>query len=147
MKRFLIYALGTGLGSGFSPIAPGTAGSILALLIFYLLPLTIPGWLIVIAVTYTAGIWISGKIEAEKGQDPGLVVIDEFIGQWITLFTLPRSWAWLLGGFLLFRLFDIWKPFPVFQSQKLPGGWGIMTDDVLAGLYGLILMHLIRMMI
>jgi len=147
MKQFLIYTLGTGFGSGLSPYAPGTAGSLLALILYVLLPFSMPGWIIIITITFACGVWVSGKIEAEKGSDPGLVVIDEFVGQWIALFTLARQWEWLLAGFLFFRLFDIWKPYPLYQSQKLPGGWGIMTDDVLAGLYTLILLQLTRILL
>ena len=81
-------------------------------------------------------------IEKERGKDPGLVVIDEFVGQWLALFCLPRAIAIYIIGFALFRLFDIWKPFPVNRIQSLPGGWGIMLDDVLAAIYTNLCLHL-----
>ena len=90
------------------------------------------------ALALAPGVWASHIFAAARGQeDPHEVVADEAIGQWITLIgATTYNWKSILGGFLLFRLFDIWKPFPVRQAEKLPGGFGIVADDVLAGVYG-----------
>ena len=141
MKRFLIYTIGTGLGSGYTPIVPGTAGSLLALLIFFIFPLDSIYWLLISILFIGIGVWSSSEIEKDKGEDPGLVVIDEMVGQWLAVIFLPHSWITLLIGFILFRVFDIFKPYPINKSQKLKAGWGIMIDDVLAGVYANIVLQ------
>jgi phosphatidylglycerophosphatase A len=85
------------------------------------------------------GVWAASGAEKYFGRvDPGHVVIDEVVGQLLTFLVRPdASWKWLLAGFVLFRIFDVVKPFPARQAERLPGGWGIMTDDVVAGLYSL----------
>ena len=129
---------------GFVPIIPGTFGSLAGLLLYFAL-LSLPGWHIylgVVAVVTALGIWAAGKAERESGiVDPSFVVIDEVAGQLITLFLIPFTWYYVLGGFLLFRFLDIVKPAPARHAERLPHGWGIMADDVLAGIYGNILMH------
>ncbi len=144
MLKKLAYILGTGLGSGYLPWAPGTAGSLSALIIFYLIPLADSYWLIFTAILFVAGLWSSTRIERDLGvQDPPQVVIDEWVGQWLALLFLPRSGLILLLGFLIFRIMDILKPFPARNSQALKGGWGIMIDDVIAALYTNITIRLI----
>ena len=144
MLKKLAYILGTGLGSGYVPWAPGTAGSFSALLIFYLIPLTDSHWLIFAVILFVAGLWSSTRIERDLGvQDPPQVVIDEWVGQWLALLFLPRSGLILLLGFLIFRIMDILKPFPARNSQVLKGGWGIMIDDVIAAVYTNITIRLI----
>jgi phosphatidylglycerophosphatase A len=88
---------------------------------------------------FFVGAWAAGRAEKFFGRtDPGHVVIDEVAGQLITFLARPdASWKWLLAGFVLFRFFDVVKPFPARRAERLRGGWGIMTDDVLAGLYGM----------
>ena len=135
MKDRLIYLLGTGFGSGYSPIAPGTIGSLVAVFLFALIPLSHTYWLFIAMLTFLAGIRISGYIEVKTEKDPGFIVIDEFVGQWISLLFLPRSISVFLAGFFLFRLLDILKPFPANLSQKIDGGLGVMLDDVWAGIY------------
>ena len=144
--------IATALGAGYFPIAPGTAGSAVGVLIVYLLarlPLdrfaTSALILAIAAVLFAVGVWAATEAEKFFGKtDPGSVVIDEVVGQMLTLLARPRgSWIWLLGGFLLFRLFDIVKPVPARQAERFPGGWGIMVDDVIAGLYGLSVLALI----
>jgi phosphatidylglycerophosphatase A len=81
-------------------------------------------------------------VERQMGTDPSLVVIDEMVGFWIALFALPKAWPLLVGGFFLFRIFDIWKPFPARRAEALPEGWGIMADDAIAGIYTNLLLHL-----
>ena len=144
MLKKLAYILGTGLGSGYVPWAPGTAGSFSALLIFYLIPLADSYWLIFAVILFVAGLWSSIRISRDLGvQDPPQVVIDEWVGQWLALLFLPRSGLILLLGFWIFRIMDILKPFPARNSQALKGGWGIMIDDVIAAVYTNITIRLI----
>jgi phosphatidylglycerophosphatase A len=91
------------------------------------------------------GVWAAGEAEEFFGRtDPGQVVVDEVVGQMLTFLLLPHAtWKWLVGGFLLFRAFDIVKPFPARQAERIPRGWGIMLDDVVAGLYGLAVLAVI----
>ena len=140
--RALAYALGTFFGCGYSPVAPGTVGSLAAILIALALHAFLDSnrdtWLLLTAVLLIPGVWSAGRIaQHELRKDPQIVVIDEVLGQWITLAgTSIFSWKALLAAFLFFRLFDIWKPFPVRRLESLPGGSGIVADDVMAGLYG-----------
>lgn len=145
--------LASGLGSGLAPFAPGTAGSLAALLPYVVLREYGP-WAIMVAgaILFFLGIaaaqWVIDRLGHE---DPGVVVIDEWIGLWITL--LPALWYWprlgftpglameLVLGFLIFRWLDIWKPWPVsVADKKLHGGFGSMFDDLLAGVYGALAM-------
>jgi phosphatidylglycerophosphatase A len=142
----LDYFLAFGFGSGLAPIAPGTAGSALGLLLFIpALYAPLPVQLGIIFIGFVLGVWVSDRVAKHmEVKDPGGIVWDEFIGMWVTLLWLP-SLIWLLPAFLLFRLFDIWKPWPVrFADEKLSGGYGIMLDDVLAGLYALAAVHLLN---
>jgi phosphatidylglycerophosphatase A len=96
-------------------------------------------------VVFALGVWAAGEAEKFFGRtDPGEVVADEVVGQMLTFLLLPHAtWKWLLGGFLLFRAFDIVKPFPARQAERIPRGWGIMLDDVVAGIYGLAVLAVI----
>ena len=138
--------IATAGGAGYFPVAPGTAGSLVGIAIIVglgLLPLGgfAAGAVLAAAslVLFFVGVWAAGVAEKHFGRtDPGQVVIDEVVGQMLTLLLIPHAtWKWLLGGFLLFRAFDIVKPFPARQAERIPRGWGIMVDDVIAGLYGL----------
>lgn len=139
------YVIATGFGLGYSPIAPGTAGSLLALLIaFFIFEGNYIFLTVATIIFFGIGIVSATFVEKEKGtEDPSLVVIDEIVGMWIGLLFIPPLWWMFLISFLLFRLFDILKPFPINAAQKLSNGWGIMMDDVLAGLYTLVSMHLL----
>jgi len=139
-------------GVGYFPIAPGTAGSLVGVAVVAgvaLLPLhraAASGVLAACAAFLLfLGAWAAGKAEKYFNRtDPGQVVIDEVVGQLLTLLPFPHSnWKWLAGGFLLFRAFDITKPFPARKAERIPGGWGIMLDDVVAGLYGCIVLAVI----
>ncbi len=144
MKKFVIYGLGTGLGSGYAPIAPGTAGSLVGLAFMYFFPLNNWYWLALTIFFFFVGVWASTIIEKEKGEDPPIVVIDEVVGQWVALLFLPvYSVKVFVLAFLLFRLFDVRKPPPIDQSQRLKAGYGIMIDDVIAGVYANIILQLI----
>ncbi len=130
--------IASGFGSGFSPVAPGTVGSAAALLPWLWLR-ELPAWhylaitLAMFALGVLAADWV---IRAIRTDDPGVVVADEWVGQWLALFLAPAGWVWMLLGFLLFRLFDVWKPWPVrWADRALHGGFGAMFDDLLAGLY------------
>jgi len=138
----LPWLVATWFGCGLSPVAPGTAGSLGALAIAIPLHYVYGSgrltFLLLAAILLFPGIWAAGAIAKREGiEDPGLVVVDEVIGQWITLAAAPVfNWkSWLLA-FALFRIFDIWKPPPARQFERLPGGWGIVADDVMSGLYG-----------
>ena len=140
-----IHLLAFGLGSGAVPKAPGTAGTLAALPLFLLLePLTPLGYLIIVSVLFFLGIWLCERTSSDLGvhDHPG-IVWDEWVGLLVTLWLAPPGWVWLLAGFLLFRLFDIWKPWPIgWLDRKVHGGLGIMLDDLLAGLYGFALLQL-----
>ena len=138
--------IGTGFGSGLAPRAPGTAGSLAALLPwwFAMQALDPRAYLLVVALAFALGVWAGEWLIARtRIADPSVFVWDEFVGLWITLFLAPPGWAWVLAGFALFRLFDIWKPWPVrWADRSVHGGLGIMLDDVLAGLYALAALQL-----
>lgn len=143
-RRLMKHPLGwiaAGFGSGFAPRAPGTVGSVVALLPWWFLmkDLPLPAYLAVIAGGFALGWWAAHWVITQTGiEDPGLVVWDEYVGVWITLLAAPAGWPWMLAGLVLFRLFDIAKPWPVsWADQKLHGGFGAMLDDGLAGLYAL----------
>lgn len=158
MKRpsFLPVLIGTGFGSGFSPFAPGTAGALLASIIwialYFLLPFTVLLWAtaaLVIFFTF-AGIWAANKLEACWGEDPSRVVVDEMVGVWIPLLAVPDNdrWYWyVIAAFALFRIFDIAKPLGIRKMESLKGGVGVMMDDVLAGIYSFILLAGLRWVI
>jgi phosphatidylglycerophosphatase A len=135
-----------GFGSGLSPRAPGTAGTVVGVMMYLgLQHLPFPVYLAVVVVVVLAGIWICGHAARALGvHDHPAIVWDEIAGILITLTHIPDGWYWLLAGFLLFRGFDIVKPWPIRQVDKgLGGGLGIMLDDILAGLFSLICLQLI----
>jgi phosphatidylglycerophosphatase A len=135
-----LYFVAFGFGSGLAPKAPGTFGTIAALPIFLLLTNLHPAiYAVIVLVALGAGIFICESVAADMEiKDPSAIVWDEFVGLWITLFMLPSGWYWLVAGFILFRFFDILKPWPVsYFDRELKGGVGIMMDDVAAGLYSL----------
>ena len=158
MKRppFLPVFIGTGFGSGFSPFAPGTAGALLASIIwialYFLLPFTVVLWAtaaLVIVFTF-AGIWAADKLEACWGEDPSRVVVDEMVGVWIPLLAVPDNVKWLwyvVAAFVLFRAFDISMPLGIRIMESLRGGVGVMMDDILAGVYSFILVAGVRCVI
>ena len=166
----LAWIIGSGFGAGFSPIAPGTAGSLAAALILYFaswqlidssvspiaaLVMLLVVSLMVIVVGFFVGVWATGKMSTPDAPDPGTAVWDEFVGMWIaSLATVCMGWilglGWLFVGigmlvsFFIFRCLDVWKPWPCRQLERLHGGWGIMLDDVAAGLIALVIMSLLH---
>ncbi len=131
----VVKFLATGGYSGYAPWAPGTWGSGVGLGLFLCLG-SLPVWLygLVLTGAIALGVWVA--YEAERlfaSTDPGCIVIDEIVGMLVTYFAIPTAVLPLLLGFVCFRLFDIYKPFPLPQLERLPGGWGVMLDDVGAG--------------
>lgn len=144
MDRLFLF-IATGAGSGYLPKAPGTWGTLVGLLLWWpLAGLSLAAYLAAVAVLFIVGVASAGAAEKilDRG-DPGVVVIDEIVGVLIALTAVPVHPAAALAGFALFRLFDIVKPFPVgWVDRHLHGGLGIMLDDVAAGLYALLVLHL-----
>ncbi len=158
----LAWLIGSGFGSGFSPLAPGTAGAAAAIAVYAVITLLLPATgpfsnvipvarLIalpaLVAGGLAVGVWATGRMSTHHNPDPGVAVWDEFVGMWLTLFPLAGlSWerdygwniAWLAAAFLLFRAFDTLKPWPCRQLERRHGGWGIMLDDVAAGIWSLL---------
>lgn len=141
-----IQFLALGFGSGLAPKAPGTFGTLAAIPFFLLLTMLTPlFYLIAVVLMSIVGIYICGKTAEDVGvHDHPAIVWDEFVGFFITMFMIPVSWTSVLVGFLLFRVFDILKPWPIsFIDKKISGGLGIMLDDILAGTFALVIMQLI----
>jgi phosphatidylglycerophosphatase A len=142
--NFFEKFIGSGFFTGYFPVASGTVGSTAAILI-YLIPgfeklyIIIPA--IILFVSY--GIYVGTKFEQEYGKDPAQCTVDEVVGTWISLIALPKIFWVILVSFLLWRMLDIIKPPPARNLEKLKGGLGIMIDDVISGLYTLLIMHLI----
>ncbi len=137
MKR-LSRLLATGLYSGYFPVAPGTVGSALALIPLLVFPSFKGFFLLIISLfLFFIGVWAATEVEKTEGRDASLINIDEMVGMWLSVIFLPDGlkWWWLIIAFFVFRILDIIKPPPVNISQKIPRGWGVMLDDVLAGIY------------
>ncbi len=148
---FIPRLIATGFGSGYCPIAPGTMGALLATLIWfgvsYLLPTNLLVWLnIGLILLFTiAGIWATNQVEPFWGEDPARVVVDEMVGVWIALLAAPAgSIGYGIAAFLLFRLLDIFKPLGIRQMERFPRGVGVMMDDILAGIYSMIILMVIK---
>jgi len=139
-----------GFGAGLSPLAPGTAGSLAALLPWLLLrELAWPYYLLALLLAFGLGVWACGwLVRTLRIDDPSAAVFDEFVGQWLALLPLQwlvGGWWWILCGFILFRIFDVWKPWPVsWADARVEGGLGVMLDDVIAGVYAALLLGAMR---
>ena len=141
-----IHFLAFGFGSGLSPIAPGTMGTLVAIPIYLLLASASPIiYVAALVLMFVAGVWICEESASQLGlDDPGGIVWDEWVGYLMTMLMAPKGWGWVLLGFVLFRLFDIWKPYPInWFDQQVKGGMGIMLDDIIAGIYALIILQMI----
>jgi phosphatidylglycerophosphatase A len=140
---FVARVVATAFGSGYSPFAPGTAGSAVGVLLFWpMASLAWPWALGASAVLFVVGSLAAGRVaRLVQKKDPGIVVVDEVVGQWLTLTALPFTPLTAGVGFLLFRVMDIVKPWPARDLERVPGGWGIMADDVAAGIYAHLLLR------
>lgn len=136
-----IHFLAFGLGSGASPWAPGTMGTLAAIIpYFWFAQLALPFYLLMLLITSLIGIWLCGRTSQDLGvHDHGGIVWDEFVGFWITMLAAPAGLIWVAIGFVLFRIFDILKPWPIrWLDRQVHGGLGIMLDDILAGVFAFI---------
>lgn len=157
MKKFPLFhkLIATSFGAGFSPVAPGTMGALVAVAVWYPLALWLDyctlQWVLVglIAVFTVLGVWSATVSERYWGEDPSRVVMDETVGEWIALLAVPvtQHWGWVIAAFVLFRFFDIVKPLGVRTMEKLKGGYGIMGDDILAGIYAAMVMLIVNSLI
>ena len=142
---FFTFLFATGIFSGYAPFASGTFGSLVGIGFFFIphfeqIQILIPAIILFLFI----GVFVATKVSTYlKDSDPSVVVIDEIVGMWISCSLLPKTFFSLFLAFVLFRVFDIWKPFPVRQLEYLRGGWGIMLDDVAAGLYANIIARII----
>ena len=153
MKRQLSLLFATGLYIGLIPGAPGTYASVATTAAFYLIWKTANGIVPALHLSVTCllaaiGTFASAEVSRERGsEDPQVVVIDEVAGQLVTFLFLPVGALNLLAGMALFRLFDIWKPFPIRRLESLPNGVGIMADDLLAGIYSNLILQFLNLLL
>jgi phosphatidylglycerophosphatase A len=137
--------IATGLFSGYFPFSPGTAGSLVALFLYWIIPgsesIFFSG---AIVLLFFLGVWAATRLDAEtQSHDNQQIVIDEIVGMLITIIFMEKKIVWLAIGFILFRLFDIFKPSPVRRVEQFPRGWGVMMDDVVAGAYAAITLRVL----
>lgn len=133
-------------GIGYIGKGGGTVAAVAACIAWYLLHAggySLPLQFAIILVVFALGVWTGNVVEKDWGKDDKKVVIDEVAGMLISVFAIPDKWTLLLAGLILFRFFDIAKPLYIRRTEKLPGGWGVMTDDVLAGVYANIILQVI----
>ena len=136
MKDFLARSIATVLGVGYFPVAPGTAATVVGVVIFYFLGNNLPLFTLLLAVLLILGIVTTGLMEKLLNtKDPSIACIDEVVGVMIALWGLPLMWPVMIIGFFLFRAFDMFKIYPINKLESQPGGWGIMLDDCMAGVY------------
>jgi phosphatidylglycerophosphatase A len=148
--KYYILLLATGFGVGYSPITPGTLGTLIAIPIYYFLSeIPSPIYEITLTAFFFLSVWISASVENYYGKkDDQRIVIDEIMGFLITMLWIPRTVRFIIVGFFLFRFFDILKPFPIRRLEKrLKGGYGVVLDDVLAGVYANIALRLVLLFI
>lgn len=142
----LIHFFATLGPAGYAPIAPATAGSALVALIGWFLPVPPIAVTIALILAGTAiAVWVAGEAEKEMGHDAKPIVIDEAVGQSLALLYVPHQAAAFFAAFVLFRIFDVWKPLGAREAQVLPGGLGVVADDVIAGLTSLLVFHLLTL--
>lgn len=152
MKLYRIIA--SGLGTGFVPFAPGTVGSMLGIILIYLFnyllnSLNIEIWLVlvlnllVIIFTLLIGVYSIKKVHKIWEHDASQIVIDEIVGVWIAIYAMPFEWQYYLYALILFRFFDIAKPLFIRRLDNMKGDWSVMIDDVLAGIYSLVVIQVL----
>ncbi len=143
--KLLSKVISTFFGLGYFPVAPGTITSLVVILAykFYLYQFNWPLYLLIFFLLFLVGICTSTKFSTESNKkDPRKIVIDEACGQLLVLFRMPDAWFPVLASFVLFRIFDIAKPYPIKKVEALPAGWGIMMDDVVAAIYAGVIVNL-----
>ena len=148
--KYPVHFLAYGFGTGLIPFAPGTFGSLIGVALFWFMaPVGAASYAGLVVVMFVAGIFICGQTARDVGAiDPGFIVYDEIVGFLVAMYLLPRDLRWIAAGFVVYRIFDIWKPFPIHYVESHLGlGLGIMTDDVIAGVYTLTVLHLARLLI
>ena len=141
-----VHMIAFGFGSGLSPKAPGTVGTLVAIPLYLLLaPLSLTYYALFLVIFTLFSIYIAGRSAELLGiHDHGGIVIDEICGYLLTMLLVPTEWHWIILGFLFFRLFDIWKPWPISTlDRRVSGGLGIVVDDLMAGIYALLSLELI----
>ena len=150
MKK-LYLLLGTVAGVGYIPFCPGTLGTLVGVAIYSIFIKFFPqplSYTIMLIVFIGGGVWISGRCNQYlEGNDNSSIVVDEVVGFLVTMFLLPFSPRFLLLGFFLFRIFDISKPFKIDRIEKIPGGWGVMADDITAGILANLIIQALRSML
>jgi len=143
MRNLLIKGIATVFGVGYLPVAPGTWATAVGVVIAFYLGDNLPAFTILLVVLLFLGIMTSGILEKQaKQKDPGFIVIDEVVGVMIALWGLPLIWSVMICGFFLFRAFDMFKIYPINKLESQPGGWGIMLDDCMAGVYTNIILRI-----
>ncbi|MFQ5602176.1 MAG: phosphatidylglycerophosphatase A [bacterium] len=137
--------IATGFFFGYAPFFPGTMGSFLGLFLYWIIPGSEKIYFLgFIALTFLVGVWAASEVEKQTSvNDNQIIVIDEVVGTFITFILFEKKIIWLAIGFILFRLFDIVKIFPAKNTERLPRGWGVMMDDVVAGIYSAVSLRLI----
>jgi len=144
LLRRPVHLLAFGFGSGLSPKAPGTMGTLAAIPLYLMMEnMGLMAYITMLIVTFAIGIYLCDKTSKDMGvHDHGGIVWDEFVGYWITMLAAPEGWQWIVFGFVLFRFFDVIKPWPInWLDKHVHGGFGIMIDDVLAGVMALVVMQ------
>ncbi|TAH41512.1 MAG: phosphatidylglycerophosphatase A [Bacteroidetes bacterium] len=151
MNRGFEKLSATAFGIGYLPLAPGTWASLAAVSLWYFLQqnivFTAGLQLLAVSASVIIGIWSSVRLENVWGKDPSKIVIDEWAGMWITLLFLPADWRILILALLVFRILDIWKPSIIKRAEEIKGGWGVMMDDIIAGVIGNVLIRIVLWMI
>ncbi len=138
LLRDPVHFLSLGFGAGLSPFAPGTAGTLIAIPVYWLMAaMPLPAYLLTVLLLFLLGIGLCQRTtDALGSHDHSAIVWDEVVGYLLTMTAVPFDWRWAVAGFFLFRLFDVWKPWPVrLLDRKVQGGFGIMLDDVGAAVY------------
>jgi phosphatidylglycerophosphatase A len=143
MRNYLIKSIATVFGVGYLPVAPGTWATVAGVAIAYFLGRNLPFFTILLLVLLILGIMTTGIVEKQMNQkDPSIACIDEVVGVMIALWGLPLIWPVMICGFFLFRAFDMFKIYPINKLEAQHGGWGIMLDDCMAGVYTNIILRI-----
>ncbi len=148
--KYPVHYLAYGFGTGLIPFAPGTFGSLVGVaMLWFMAPMAALPYAAVVVVMFVAGIFICGQTAHDSAHiDPGFIVYDEIVGFLVAMYLMPAEWRWMAAGFIVYRVFDIWKPFPIYLvEEKLGLGTAIMADDVIAGIYTLLVLQLARVIL